>query len=88
MKLISATVKLLDGSERLKIKVAESPPWRLDLLLATEIVGNCVSIENTSKLFVSKPSALAFPAASEKTPLAMLTTPLLLLLAAGVNKTE
>ena len=60
VKLISATVKLLDGSERLKIKVAESPPWRLDLLLATEIVGNGVSIENTRKLFFSKSSSFCF----------------------------
>ena len=52
------------------------------------MLGSVVSTARLILLFVSEPSALAFPAASEKTPLAMPTTPLLVLLAAGVNKTE
>ena len=84
----SPTAKLEDASLRVNVKVVVSPAIRLVALAVTEMLGSVVSTARLILLFVSKPSALAFPAASEKTPLGMLTTPLLVLLAKGVNKTE
>ena len=86
MTLISAKEKLVEASLKVKFNFAESPPCRLDLLLETEIVGIWVSKSKVSKLFVFDPSALELPAASVKTAFATLTTPLPVLLAAGVNK--
>ena len=64
---------------------------RLVALDETEMVGAVVSAGTVltvmvTLLLVSEPSALTLPAASEKTPFAILITPLVVLLAVGVNK--
>ena len=84
--VMSDATKLVEASLSVKVKVAVSPPCRLDLLLETAMVGTRVSTARVMVLFVSEPSALVFPAASVKTPLAMLTVTLMLLFAVGVNK--
>ena len=48
--VMSDATKLVDASLRVKVKVAESPPCRLDLLLETVIVGTRVSTVRVSKL--------------------------------------
>ena len=84
--IISDATKLVDASLKVKVKLAESPPCKLDLLLDTAIVGTTVSTARVILLFASEPSALVFPAASVKTPLATLTKALFVLLGVGVNK--
>ena len=81
----SEAVKVVEGSLRVNVKVAVSPASSLDLLVLKEIVGTTVSIEKVAELLASEPSALAFCAASVKTPLATLTTPLTVLFAVGVK---
>ena len=84
--VMSDATKLVDASLSVKVKVAVSPPCRLDLLLATAMVGSRVSTVRISKLLASEPSALAFPAASMKASLATLITPLAVLLTDGVKR--
>ena len=83
--VISSAVKVIEASLSVKAKVAESPEMRLVLLVLKEIVGTTVSTAKMTELLASEPSALAFPMALVKTPVATLTTPLVVLLAAGVN---
>ena len=87
----SDTVKLLVASLTTKVSVAEPPAARLDLSLLTVTVGAVLSAgavltAMVTVLLLSDPSALRLPAASENTPLATRTTPLVVLLAVGVNK--
>ena len=82
----SAAVNVVEASLKVKVRVVVSPAIRLVLLADKAIVGVTVSTAKVMVLLVSEPSALVFPAASVKTPLAMLTVPLVLLLAVGVNK--
>ena len=81
----SEAVKVVETSLSVKVKVAESPEMRLVLLVLKEIVGTIVSTEKMTELLASEPSALAFPIALVKTPVATLTTPFAVLLAAGVK---
>ena len=83
--VISEAVKVVEASLSVKVKVAESPVMRLVLLVLKEIVGTTVSTEKMTELLASEPSALAFPMALVKTPVATLTTPLVVLLAVGVK---
>ena len=83
--VISRAVKVVEASLSVKVKVAESPDMRLVLLVLKEIVGTTVSTAKMTELLASEPSALAFPMALVKTPVATLTTPLVVLLAVGVN---
>ena len=80
----SKAVKVVEASLSVKVKVAESPVIRFVLLELKEIVGTTESTEKVTELFASEPSALAFPMALVKTPVATLTTPFAVLLAAGV----
>ena len=81
----SEAVKVVDASLRVNVKVVVSPAIKLVLLPLTEIVGTTVSTAIETELFASEPSALALPAMSTNTPLATLTTPLVVLLAIGVK---
>ena len=83
--VMSRAVKVVEASLSVKVKVAESPDMRLVLLVLKEIVGTTVSTAKMTELLASEPSALAFPMALVKTPVATLTTPLVVLLAVGVN---
>ena len=87
----SPTTKLEDDSLNMKVMMAVCEAVRLVELEVTAIVGAIVSAGTVltvmvTVLLVSEPSALTLPAASEKTPFAMLITPLVVLLAVGVNK--
>ena len=84
--VISEAVKVVDASLRVKVIVVVSPAIKLVLLALTEIVGTTVSTAIETKLLASEPSAFKLPAASVKIPLDKLTTPLVALLAVGVNK--
>ena len=83
--VISEAVKVVEASLSVKVKVAESPVIRFVLFELKEIVGATVSTTKASVLLASAPSELRFPAASEKTPLATLTTPVVVLLTVGVK---
>ena len=88
---MSLAVKLLDDSLKLNVKVAVCVPLRLVALEVMAMVGAVVSVctvftDMVTELLLSDPSALTLSAASENTPLATRTTPLVLLLAVGVNK--
>ena len=87
----SPTAKLDDDSLKVNVMVAVCEADRLVALDETEMVGAVVSAGTVltvmvTLLLVSEPSALTLPAASEKTPFAILITPLVVLLAVGVNK--
>ena len=87
----SPTAKLDDDSLKVNVMVAVCEADRLVALDETEMVGAVVSAGTVltvmvTLLLVSKPSALTLPAASVKTPFAILITPLVVLLAVGVNK--
>ncbi len=87
----SLEVKLDETSLSAKVMVAELPAVSPDALLETAMVGGVVSAGTVltvmvTVLFASEPSALTLPAASENTAFAMLITPLVVLLAVGVNK--
>ena len=88
--MTSLEVKLEEASLSAKVMVAEPPEVSPDALVETAMVGAVVSAttvltDMVTELFASEPSELALPAASVKTPLATLTTPLVVLLAAGVK---
>ena len=86
----SPTTKLEDDSLNVNVMVAVCEADRLVALDETAMVGAVVSATvltvMVTVLLVSDPSALTLPAASEKTPFAILITPLVVLLAVGVNK--
>ena len=87
----SPTTKLDDDSLKVNVMLAVCEADRLVALDETAMVGAIVSAGTVltvmvTVLLVSEPSALTLPAASEKTPFAMLITPLVVLLAVGVNK--
>ena len=87
----SPTAKLDDDSLKVNVMVAVCEADRLVALDETEMVGAVVSAGTVLTVMVtvlleSEPSALTLPAASVKTPLATLITPLVVLLAVGVNK--
>ena len=67
------------------VKVAVEPSSTELLAADTAMVGVRVSTARVTVLLVSDPSALALPAASVNTPLATLTTALVVLLAVGVR---
>ena len=87
----SPTTKLDDDSLKVNVMLAVCEADRLVALDETAMVGAIVSAGTVltvmvTVLLVSEPSALTLPAASEKTPFAILITPLVVLLAVGVNK--
>ena len=87
----SPTAKLDDDSLKVNVMVAVCEADRLEALEVTAMVGGVVSAGTVLTVMVtvlleSDPSALTLPAASEKTPFAILITPLVVLLAVGVNK--
>ena len=86
----SPTTKLEDDSLNVNVMVAVCEADRLVALDETAMVGAVVSATvltvMVTVLLVSDPSALTLPAASENTPFAMLTVPVAVLLAVGVNK--
>ena len=86
----SPTTKLEDDSLKVNVMMAVCEAVRLVALEVTTMVGAVVSATTVltnmvTVLLVSVPSALTLPAASEKTLLATRTTPLVVLLAVGVN---
>ena len=85
----SPTTKLEDDSLKVNVMMAVCEAVRLVALEVTAMVGAVVSATvltvMVTVLLVSEPSALTLPAASEKTLLATRTTPLVVLLAVGVN---
>ena len=88
--LTSLEMKLAEDSLRVKVRFAVPPVVKVDESLETAMVGGVVSAGTVftvivTVLLVSDPSALTLPAASAKTPLATLTTPLVVLLAVGVK---
>ena len=87
----SPTAKLDDDSLKVNVMLAVCEADRLVALDETAMVGAVVSAGTVltvmvTLLLVSEPSALTLPAASENTAFAMLITPLVVLLAVGVNK--
>ena len=97
---MSASVKSVEASERVKLRAAVSPAMRgepSDVRIADfsemrdaptdarAMVGLTVSIENVSELSESEPSVFVLPAKSEKAAEATEITPSLVLLAVGVN---
>ena len=86
----SPTAKLDEDSLKVNVMVAVCEADRLVALDETAMVGAVVSATvltvMVTVLLVSDPSALTLPAAAENTLLATRTTPLVVLLAVGVNK--
>ena len=85
---ISSTVKSVDDSERVKVRVAVSPALREEVSEVRAMVGLTVSMLRVSELLASEPSALELPAESEKTPEATEITPSVVLLLVGVKVAE
>ena len=89
LAVTSPTAKLLEDSLSVKVMVAVCEADRLVALELTATVGAVVSATvltvMVTVLFTSEPSAFRLPAASENTLLATRTTPLVVLLAVGVN---
>ena len=84
----SDSMKSVDASERVKVRLAVSPALRDETSDVTAIVGLTVSTERVTELLLSLPSALLLPDALEKTPEATEITPSLELSAVGVNVAE
>ena len=84
----SSTVKSVDDSERVKVRVAVSPALREEVSEVRAMVGLTVSMLRVSELLASEPSALELPAESEKTPEATEITPSVVLLLVGVKVAE
>ena len=80
----SATKSVLD-SDSVNVIVAVSPDFSALLSAVIATVGTTVSTARVSVLLESAPSILALPVASVNLPLAMLTTPFVVLLAIGVK---
>ena len=89
MTVISAAVKLLLASLRVKVSVATSPVVRLLSLLVMVTVGAVVSAATVLTARLSGPAAvLLLPAASVKVLAATLMVAALVLLAVGVKVAE
>ena len=84
----SSTVKSVDDSERVKVRVAVSPALREEVSEVRAMVGLTVSMLRVSELLESEPSALVLPDESEKTPEATEITPSVVLLLVGVKMAE
>ena len=84
--MISPATKLVEDSLRVNEIAVVSPAIRAVLFALKAMEGTTVSTARVILLFASEPSALVFPAASVKTPLATLTKALFVLLGVGVNK--
>ena len=84
----SDSTKLFDDSDSVKVRVAVSPAPSDATSELIAMVGRRVSMESSTELFASAPSALVLPMASENFELATEITPLLVLLAVGVNVAE
>ena len=84
----SSAEKSEEASDRLKERVAVSPTLSEERSELMAMLGRSVSMARLSALLASSPSALLFPAASEKLELATLIRPVLVLLAVGVNLAE
>ena len=82
---ISASVKSVDTSESVKLRIAVSPAFREVTSELTAMVGLTVSMERVSELLASDPSRLLLPAASENLELATEITPSVVLLSVGVK---
>ena len=83
---MSPATKLVEDSLRVNEIAVVSPAIRAVLFALKAMEGTTVSTARVILLFASEPSALVFPAASVKTPLATLTKALFVLLGVGVNK--
>ena len=82
---MSASVKSVDASERVKVRVAVSPAFKEETSDVTAMVGLTVSTVKVRELLASDPSLLVLPAASENFELATETTPSVVLSAVGVK---
>ena len=86
----SASMKLVDASERVKVRVAVSAALR-ELSASSSVmamVGLTVSTEMVTELLLSLPSALVAPLELEKTPDPTEMTPSVVLFAVGVKVAE
>ena len=79
------TVKVVDGSLRVKFKVADSPAIRFVLFVLNAMTGATVSTAKVIELFKSEPSAFKLPAKSLKTSLGTPITPFKVLFDVGMN---
>ena len=84
----SSAEKSEEASDRLKERDAASPMLSEARSEPMAMLGRSVSMARLSALSASSPSALLFPAASEKLELATLIRPLLVLLIVGVKLAE
>ena len=73
----TVSIAVVPRNESAPLVVTKVLPIKGDVLV--------VLTDMVTELFASEPSALTLPAASAKTPLATLTTPLVVLLAVGVK---
>ena len=84
----SDSMKSVDASERVKVRVAVSPAFKEETSELTAMVGLMVSTVRVTELLPSLPSALVLPEAFEKTPEATEITPSVLLSVSGVKVAE
>ena len=84
----SDSMKSVDASERVKVRVAVSPALREEVSEVRAMVGLTVSMERVSELLESEPSVLELPDESEKAPDATEITPSVVLPAVGVKVAE
>ena len=87
---IPAAVKVVDASDKVKVRMADWPTAKDAMSLAMAIVGAVVSGTTVftvmfTVLSLSAPSVLALPAASVNVELATLMTAGIVLLVAGVK---
>ena len=82
---MSDAVKLVEGSESEKERVAVSPAASEERSEERAMEGGRVSMERVRALSGSRPSALELPAESENLDEATETTPSVVLLAVGVK---
>ena len=84
LNVMSPTTKLVEASDKVNVKVDDSPDFNEAELAAIETVGACVSYV----IVVAELAVLLFPAASVNAPLATDTEPEpLCVFAVGVNTT-
>ena len=84
----SASVKSVDDSERVKVRVAVSPAFKEETSELTAMVGLMLLTERVTELLLSLPSLLLLAAESENVELATEITPLVVLSSVGVNVAE
>ena len=82
---ISDSAKLVEASEREKVRLAVSPAFKEETSDVTAMVGLTVSTVRVSELLGSAPSVLVLPAASVNLADATDITPSVVLSAAGVK---